>query len=426
MKLNIVSSLVLLQSLACSALNAPFTVSGRWIHDSKGANFTYAGANWPGAGEVMIPEGMQYASIASTVSKLKSLGMNVIRLTFPIELVDDILDNGGDVTVQKSLINALGSTNGTKVFNEIRKVNPQITSSTTRLQVYDMVAAECNKQGIYVHLDNHISKAMWCCSTTDGNAWFGDTYFDVTKWMRGLVYMVSHAKSWPNFVSIGLRNELRQPATANSQYPYNWGTWYTQMTTAAKNVNAANPNALVFLSGLNYDTTLSPIPTASDLGNGVKFRLSDFSFANKLVLELHNYATSSSSCSSLSSSLWTDGFNALNSSDPSIVNSMPVVLTEFGFLQDSTTWEGVYASCLRTWIPEQHAGWITWVIAGSYYIRQGNQDLDETWGKNDSECVAVLKKLIHAGMLDHTWSGWRSQDAIEKGLKVMVQSSLKG
>ncbi|GFF31075.1 hypothetical protein IFM58399_02767 [Aspergillus lentulus] len=409
MKLNIVSSLVLLQSLACTALHAPFTASGRWIHDSKGEVFTYAGANWPGAGEAMIPEGMQYASIASTVSKLKNLGMNVIRLTFPIELIDDILDNGGDVTVQKSLINALGSTNGTKVFNQIRKVNPQIKTTTTRLQVFDMVAAECNKQGLYVHLDNHISKAMWCCSHTDGNAWFGDTYFDVAKWMRGLEYMVSHAKKWPNFVSIGLRNELREPSTSNTQYPYNWGTWYTQMTTAAKRVNAANPNALIFLSGLNYDTTLAPIPTASDLGNGVKFRLSDFSFANKLVLELHNYDTSATSCSALSGALWNAGFKAQNSSDPSIVNPMPVVLTEFGFLQDSTTWKNVYASCLRTWIPEQHAGWITWVIAGSYYIRQGNQDMDETWG-----------------MLDHTWSGWRSQDAIEQGLKVMVQSSLKG
>ncbi|KAG2420431.1 hypothetical protein HFD88_000043 [Aspergillus terreus] len=403
MKLNIVSSLVLLQSLACSALNVPFSVSGRWIHDSKGKVFTYAGANWPGAGEVMIPEGMQYASIASTVSKLKNLGMNVIRLTFPTELVDDILDNGGDVTVQKSLTNALGLTNGTKVFDEIRKVNPQITASTTRLQVYDMVAAECNKQGIYVHLDNHISKAMWCCSTTDGNAWFGDTYFDVPKWMRGLEYMVSHAKSWPNFVSIGLRNELRQPATANSEYPYNWGTWYTQMTTAAKRVNAANPSALIFLSGLNYDTTLSPIPTASDLGNGVKFRLSDFAFASKLVMEIHNYETGATSCSALSSALWNAGLKALNSSDPSIVNSMPVVLTEFGFLQDSTKWKNVYASCLRTWIPEQHVGWMTWVIAGSYYIRQGNQDMDETWG-----------------MLDHTWSGWRSQNAIQQGLKLRL------
>lgn len=54
------------------------------------------------------------------------------------------------------------------------------------------MANECYKQGIYVHLDNHISKAMWCCSTTDGNAWFGDTYFNVANWHRAWTYMATH------------------------------------------------------------------------------------------------------------------------------------------------------------------------------------------------------------------------------------------
>ncbi|KKK16942.1 hypothetical protein ARAM_003756 [Aspergillus rambellii] len=406
MKLTAVLISLIPQLLSAAALHAPFSVSGRWILDAKGSPVTYAGVNWPGAGEVMIPEGMQYASIQHTVSKIKSLGMNVIRLTFPIELIDDIIDNRRDTTVQDSLINALGQTNGTAVFNQIQSVNPQITRHTTRLQIYDMVAQECNRQGIYVHLDNHISKAMWCCSTTDGNAWFGDTYFDVAKWKRGLEYMVSHAKAWPNFVSIGLRNELRQPATSTPAYPYGFETWYAEMTSAARAVNAANPEALVFLSGLNYDTELGPIPTASDLGHGTRFYLSDFDFADRLVLELHDYNTGATSCDSLSASLRSTGFDALDASDSSIVNVMPVVLSEFGFNQDNTTWEGVYASCIRQWIPEQHVGWMVWTISGSYYIRQGTQDMDDTWG-----------------ILDHTWSDWRSPEAIDQGLKKMVEAS---
>ncbi|KAH8705464.1 glycoside hydrolase superfamily [Talaromyces proteolyticus] len=400
---------VLLSSttLASGAWKPPFSTLSRWIVDSNGNNVTYAGANWPGAAEVMIPEGMQYASIESTVSKLKSLGMNVVRLTFAIELVDDILDNGGDVTVSKSLINALGSANGTTIFQGIQKANPQINENTTRLEVYDMVAEECAKQGIFVHLDNHISKAMWCCSTDDGNGWFGDTYFDVDKWKRGLSYMVSHAASWSSFVSIGLRNELRQPTTVNASYPYNWETWYAQMIGAASVVNSANSDALIFLGGIDYDTTLSPIPTGNDLGDGREFHLSDFNFSNKLVLEIHNYDSSTTSCDSLSESLLTDGFDALETSNSSIVNVMPVVMTEFGFLQDDTTWQGVYASCLRTWLPLVKAGWITWVLAGSYYIREGIQDADETWG-----------------LLNHAWTDWRSQDAVENGMAVMVNSSL--
>jgi hypothetical protein len=50
-----------------------------------------------------------------------------------------------------------------------------------KIQVFDAVADEAAKHGVYVHLDNHISKAMWCCGNDDGNAWFGDTYFNVSN-----------------------------------------------------------------------------------------------------------------------------------------------------------------------------------------------------------------------------------------------------
>jgi hypothetical protein len=72
-----------------------FYTSGNYIVNAKRSRVTYAGVNWPGATDTMIPEGLQYQSIESIVSKIKSLGMNVIRLTYAIEMIDDILDNGG-------------------------------------------------------------------------------------------------------------------------------------------------------------------------------------------------------------------------------------------------------------------------------------------------------------------------------------------
>lgn len=117
------------------AIKAPFVTSKQWILDSAGANFTYVGVNWPGAADVMIPEGLQYQSIANIVSKIKSLNMNVVRLTFAIEMIDDIKDNGGDVTVQQALIKALGATNGATIWQQIVKNNPTFTTQTTRVQV---------------------------------------------------------------------------------------------------------------------------------------------------------------------------------------------------------------------------------------------------------------------------------------------------
>jgi hypothetical protein len=115
--------------------DGPLVTSGRWIHNSKGDNVTYAGVNWPGAADVMIPEGLQYASIESIVTGIKSLGMNAIRLTFAIEMIDDILDEGGDVTLSAAFTRALGSADGTIIYNKVLKNNPQFNSSTSRLQV---------------------------------------------------------------------------------------------------------------------------------------------------------------------------------------------------------------------------------------------------------------------------------------------------
>ena len=114
--------------------NAPLKTSNQLILDSTGANFTNVGVNWPGAGEVMIPEGLQYQSISSIVSKIKSLGMNVIRLTYAIEMVDDIYA-GGDVSLENALVIALGSENGTVVLDEILTANPSFSANTTRLEV---------------------------------------------------------------------------------------------------------------------------------------------------------------------------------------------------------------------------------------------------------------------------------------------------
>ena len=116
--------------------NAPFYTDGRWIKDSTGCAFTYAGVNWPGAADAMLPEGLQYQSVSSIVSKIKSSGFNVIRLTFAIEMIDDIFENdGSDVPIKTAFINALGVENGTRIFEQVLTNNPRFGENITRLQV---------------------------------------------------------------------------------------------------------------------------------------------------------------------------------------------------------------------------------------------------------------------------------------------------
>jgi hypothetical protein len=61
---------------------------------------------------------------------------------------------------------------------------------------------------------------------------------------------------------MGLRNELRAAKVAE---PVDWYTWYVHMTAAADAVHEADPDALLFFSGLSYDTYIDPIPLGKTL-----------------------------------------------------------------------------------------------------------------------------------------------------------------
>lgn len=170
----------------------PLSTKGRDIIDANGAIFRFAATNWPGHQEVMVPEGLQHASIRDIVSWFPKFGLNSVRLTFAIEMVDDYLDNSPNQTLEKSFVNSLGEANGTIVLNHILEKNPEFTRDTTRLEVWDAVAKELSRQRVIIHLDNHVSKAFWCCADNDGNGWFGEKFFDVDKWKRGLAFMAGH------------------------------------------------------------------------------------------------------------------------------------------------------------------------------------------------------------------------------------------
>ncbi|KAL9592934.1 MAG: hypothetical protein Q9179_006236 [Wetmoreana sp. 5 TL-2023] len=386
----------------------PFTTKGRWITDVQGDHLTYAGVNWPGAADTMVPEGLQYASIPNIVGKIKDIGMNAIRLTWAVEMVDDILDGGGDIDIKTSFVKVLGDKNGTDVYEAVLEKNPSFAPNITRLEVFDAIAQECAKQQIYVHLDNHVSKAGWCCADNDGNAWFGDKFFDVNKWKRALGYMAEHGKSWPALISMSLRNELRSPSNwlfrvAN----VNWDNWYSNMTAGASAIHDANPDVLIFFSGLKSDSQLRPIFSNDVLGQDIDFDTSKLAYANKIVLEVHDYDMASN-CTVKKSLLTTNSFGALDPPDPKAQTAFPLVMSEWGFEQTVAQLHAPYASCLEKFLPEQKVGWITWVVSGSYYIRAGVPDKDETWG-----------------LLDHEWKTWRCPDCITNGLQPMIQATLE-
>lgn len=288
---------------------------------------------------------------------------------------------------------------------------------------------------MYLHYADSVIGA-WCCSTDDGNSWFGDKYFDVTKWKRGLEFMAKRVsntiniycipylfvkgKTWGSMTSMSMRNELRSPDdnTTLVNKNYNWANWYPNVVAASKIINAANPDTLIFFSGMGFDTTLQSVVTGASLGNGLTFKKGDFSYSNKIVMELHNYQNSATSCSSIQSTLQSGGFSTLTAASE---NQYPMVMTEYGFDQTDTSYKGVYATCLQSYLPKQHVGWTLWAVAGSYYIRDGTQDYDETWGKI-MIILPIVETNLRLGLYNHNWTGWRAVGI--DNLKTMVKATL--
>lgn len=248
-----------------------------------------------------------------------------------------------------------------------------------------------------------MSSAGWCCGRGDGNAWFGDTHFDIKKWQRALAFMADHVsqktfkstpsmpqfthlpsqgKSWPTFISIGLRNELR-PTSTRAARPVNWNTWYGNMTTAASAVQEANPNLLIFFSGLHYDSQLRPLFTSGEPRDTIDFNPSKFPYGNKIVLEVHDYDLDEKNCTNKRAKLTKNSFGALGPKSNVTTNVFPLVMSEWGFAQSPDQYNAPFAACLGEFLPEMRVGWMIWVLVGRYYTRQGEQAFDETWGLLD-------------------------------------------
>ena len=329
-------------------------------------------------------------------------------------MINQIYDrNGMDVPLEVSMIEALGYINGTKVTNNIIANNPSWTRETTRLEIWDDITRLAYERGIFIHPDTQMNRAEWCCSHIDGNAWFGDVFFDIEQWKRGMAYMAKWAKRHPNVVSMSLHNELRESWNRTDLF-YNWMTLVGNMTAGADTIHAANPDLLITWSGMQYDQDLSALTARKNLLDSpcykctavrdasrrkpVYFDLDSHPWANKLVWELHLYGTSedidTGTCPVIEAAFYRNGFNALGIPPPegckithdcpSAQRLTPVILSEFGSLQNASIYNDTLENCIKTFTKAHKISWAMWAIAGSYRIKSGVQGAVATGGMTNA------------------------------------------
>lgn len=355
--------------------------------DEGGRRVKLACVNWASHLDVMIAEGLGKQPVDVISKRIASMGFNCVRLTWPLYMVTNT--SLASLTARQSLqsFGLVESIAGVQVNN------PSLIDLPV-IQVFQAVVSNLADNNIMVILDNHISKPGWCCSNFDNNGFFGDRYFDPDVWLNGLTKMATMFSNTSNVVAMSLRNELR----GSKQ---NVTDWYRYMQNGAEAVHAANPNILVILSGLRFDTDLSFLSN----------KQVELTFTGKLVFELHWYG-------------FTDG-RAWESGNPNqvcgtVTNNVmrkggflldqgwPLFLSEFGADQRGTNVnDNRFLNCFYGFAAELDLDWALWTIQGSYYLREGKVGSDEAYG-----------------LLDWNWCGARNERFLQ-GISAL-QSPFQG
>ncbi|KAJ0972801.1 hypothetical protein J5N97_020760 [Dioscorea zingiberensis] len=308
--------------------------------------------------EVMVAEGLSKQPLDYISNIIRTSGFNCVRLTWAIQMITNTTYS--NITVRESFIlNGLNDTAAALAF-----LNPGIIDLPL-LQAFQAVIESLGRNGIMVVVDNHVSKPGWCCSNNDGNGFFGDLHFNPDEWLNALATMASQFRGMSNVVAMSLRNELRG-------HRQNTPDWYKYMQQGAEAVHKANPDLLVILSGLNFDTNL----------DFLKLKQVNLSFSGKLVFEFHWYTFSNRQgwkngnlndiCSGSSDSVMKRaGF---------LLDDYPLFMSEFGINQDGKNiGDNHYIGCVLALAAEHDLDWALWSLPGSYYKRQGKRGVAETY-----------------------------------------------
>ncbi|CAA7257417.1 unnamed protein product [Cyclocybe aegerita] len=377
--------------------SGPLHTSGRWILDPNQQRVKLRCVNWAGHMEVNIPEGLHRQPIDTIAAWIASNNFNCVRLTYSIDMALNPTQSVRDAFTAAASPAGVRQAAMQALYTQAVGRNPFLASATTR-EVFGRVIDALGSRGVHVVLDNHVSRASWCCGLTDGNGWWDQAsgynaensrYFDTNKWLAGLSAMASFARSHPAVVGMALRNELR---TSQQQVPGEDSAWRRFVTQGASAVHAANNDLLIVIGGVGYATDLrtlysNPLDT------------SPWDGANRTVWEFHAYSWSfsnSGSCS-VASTRYGDYAGFLLAQNRPYTG--PLWLSEFGVgmtggpsaNQGLSNADYNYLRCLVQYLEGNDAEWAVWALQGSYYVRNQVVDYDESFG-----------------LLTRDWSAWRN------------------
>lgn len=241
----------------------PLSTLGRYIIDADGQRVRLFSVNWYGASdEGFAVGGLEHQHRDDIAKTIKSLGFNSVRLPYSDELVYK----------------------NPEVFPELLTANQDLWGLSA-LEVYAAIVDALTSAGLYVIINNHITKSRWCCDGNLCDAKWKNDYLgpfcpvrqNEESWIRNWeIIMQPHANN-PFVIGVDLRNEPRGPTDK-----FLWPSWAEAAENAARRLHAVQPNWLVFVEGIS---------SANDV-SGAQTRPVELSVPHKLVYSAHVYGWS--------------------------------------------------------------------------------------------------------------------------------------
>ncbi|KAF2015340.1 glycoside hydrolase family 5 protein [Aaosphaeria arxii CBS 175.79] len=398
-----------------SAQLQPLHTSSRWILDSSNKRFKLKCINWAGHMEANIPEGLHHSTPESIARVVADSGFNCVRLTFSIDMA---LNQGQKVSDSFSTLASRSGADPAAVsslWTKVQEKNNWISTATVG-DVFGRVIDSLGALNVRVILDNHVSKASWCCNLEDGNGWWDEgslyiqansRFFKTQDWYKGLAAIATFSKAHPAVAGVGLRNEIREvPVLQNRD------AWYKFVTNGARAVHDANKDLLITVGGTLSSTDASFLRSKP---------LDRAPFGDKVVWEWHQYTFSPPWIASFKScGVWkttVGGFTGfLLEQDKAFTG--PLWLSEFGAALSGgppersgigTQEDYDYLKCMVEYAVGNDGDWALWALQANYYVRDGVVDKEEGWGLLNAEWTAWRNPAVREviGKLFETTQGPR-------------------
>jgi endoglucanase len=218
-------------------IRPPLHTSGHDILEANGRRVRLTSVNWYGFDQKeFVAGGLDVAPLQTIIEEIHAIGVNSVRLPWANE------------TFEKNPI----------VPDYAVKANPKFRGKHA-LDVMDAVITALAHAQIPVILDNHMSRADWCCKDDDGNGLWYNAEYPEEKWLADWRAIARRYKKQRWVIGADLRNELRGGALWGGSDPHL--DWHAAAERGGNAVLAENPDLLVMVEGPQYSTDFTAFGT---------------------------------------------------------------------------------------------------------------------------------------------------------------------